>query len=228
MRTTRVAAALATCLLLANGRARAQAQAQAPAESPSDTVKASDGEATDDDGWSFGLSATGYFVPDDVDYVQPTFTADRGMFHLELRHSYEALDSTSIWGGANFSMGETTTVDVTPMLGIVTGDTEGIAPGVELTVAHGRFELYSEAEYVFDREDHVDDFLYAWTEATWSATDWFRAGIAGQRTRAYQTDVEVERGLALGFTAGPVDFSAYVFGIDQDAQTVLLGVAWSF
>lgn len=37
--------------------------------------------------WSFGVSAAMYLVPDDQDYLQPTFTADRGRLHLEARYN---------------------------------------------------------------------------------------------------------------------------------------------
>ena len=60
----------------------------------------------DEEAWSFSASAYTYFVPDDSNYVQPTFTADRGWLHLEARYNYEALDTGSAWIGYNFSGGE--------------------------------------------------------------------------------------------------------------------------
>ena len=44
--------------------------AQAPTNAPP--------EAADDEKWSFTVFTYTYFVPDDRDYLQPTFTADRG------------------------------------------------------------------------------------------------------------------------------------------------------
>ena len=60
--------------------------------------------------WSFAISAYGYAVPDSEDFVNPGFTADRGRLHLEARYNYEALDTASVWGGANFSTGGRTTI----------------------------------------------------------------------------------------------------------------------
>jgi len=79
--------------------------------------------------WEFSLSAYFYLVPDDDDYVQPTFRADRDWLHLEARYNYENIDTTSIWAGYNFSFGEGLTFDLTLMAGGVFGKTHGVAPG---------------------------------------------------------------------------------------------------
>ena len=55
--------------------------------------------------WSFSASATSYFVPDRHDYVQPTFTADHGQLHLQMRYNYENLETGSAWIGYNFEAG---------------------------------------------------------------------------------------------------------------------------
>ena len=86
-------------------------------------------EEPDVNAWSFSASAYTYIVPDDGNYVQPTFTADRGWLHLEARYNYEALDTGSAWVGYNFSGGERLAWEFTPMLGGVFGDTTGVAPG---------------------------------------------------------------------------------------------------
>ena len=79
--------------------------------------------------WSFYASASTYILPDDPDYVQPAFTADRGWLHLEGRFNYEDRDTGSAWFGYNFSVGDTVTLEFTPMIGAVFGTTDGIAPG---------------------------------------------------------------------------------------------------
>ena len=113
----------------------------------------------DEKAWSFSASAYTYFVPDDRDYVQPTFTADRGWLHLEARYNYEALDTGSAWVGYNFSGGEKLAWEFTPMLGGVFGDTTGIAPGYKGSLSWWKLELYSEGEYVFDTRQFLGQFL---------------------------------------------------------------------
>src|SRR5262245_41723314 len=57
--------------------------------------------------WAFGASIYGYIVPESQDYVQPTITADHGLWHFEARYNYEQLKTGSIWAGCNFGAGKT-------------------------------------------------------------------------------------------------------------------------
>jgi hypothetical protein len=62
------------------------------------------------------VSVYDYLLPDDTDYVQPTFIADRGWLHLETRYNSEDLQSGSVWLGYNFSSGEAIEWTSTPMV----------------------------------------------------------------------------------------------------------------
>src|SRR5262245_16708562 len=96
--------------------------------------------------WTFGAAAYSYFVPGDRDYVQPTVTADRGALHFEARYNYEALDTGSLWAGWNFAGGEELSWEVTPMLGGVIGEVDGVAPGYKGKLGWRRVALYSQGE----------------------------------------------------------------------------------
>src|SRR5438477_5074307 len=161
----------------------------------------------EENNWSFSLSASTYIVHDDREYVQPTFTADRGWLHLETRYNYENLETGSVWLGYNFSFGKKLVLEATPMLGGVFGNTTGIAPGYRFTLTYWKLELSSESELVFDTGNWEGSFFYTWSELSLSPVDWFRFGIAGQRTRAYQTDVDIQRGLFIGFTYKRIDLT---------------------
>jgi len=177
--------------------------------------------------WTFSLSAYTYIVPDDREYVQPTVKADRDWLHLEVRYNYEDQDTTSAWIGYNFSFGDELTLDFTPMIGGVLGRTEGVAPGYEFTLAWRGIELYSEGEFLIDTEDSSDSFFYTWSELTYSPVEWFRAGVVIQRTKAYDTDFDIQRGLMLGVTFKQLDLAVYVLNPDDD-PTVVLGVSYEF
>jgi hypothetical protein len=178
--------------------------------------------------WSFEGSVSAYFVPDTSDYVSPVFMADRGRLHLEARYNYEAMETASLWLGCNFSFGEKLVFEVTPMLGGVFGDTWGIAPGCRFSLSRGQVEFSSECEYVFDAESSENNFFYAWSELTWSPNDHFRIGLAGQRTRAYQTDVDIQRGFLVGCTWKQLDFTFYIFNPDRSDPTLVFTVGTSF
>ena len=182
----------------------------------------------DDNAWSFSASAYTYVVPDSENYVQPTFTADRGWLHLEARYNYEALDTGSAWVGYNFSGGEKLAWEFTSMLGGVFGDTAGIAPGYKGSLGLWKLELYSEGELVFDAGESSDSFFYNWSELTLAPMDWFRFGLVTQRTRAYESDRDIQRGLLVGFTYKKVDLSAYLLDPDADTPTFVFAVGLDF
>ena len=178
--------------------------------------------------WSFSAYAYTYLVPDSRDYVQPTITADRNWLHLEARYNYENLETGSAWVGYNLGGGEKLAWEFTPMLGGVFGDTAGIAPGYKGSLSWWKLELYSEGEYVFDTRDASGNFFYNWSELTLAPVEWFRFGIVTQRTRAYQTDRDIQRGLLVGLSYKKVDFTTYVFNPDESSPIVVLAVGVNF
>jgi hypothetical protein len=178
--------------------------------------------------WSFSASAYTYFVPDDHNFVLPIFKADRDWLHLEARYNYEAVGAGSVWIGGNFSGGEKVAWEVTPMVGGVFGDATGVAPGYEGSLSWWKLGLYSEGEYVFDTGDSSESFFYNWSELTIAPLDWFRIGLMTQRTRAYETDRDIQRGLLVGFTYKRWDLATYVLNPDDDEPTVIVALAVQF
>lgn len=179
-------------------------------------------------GWSFSASVYGYIVPDSREYVQPTVTADRGLLHLEARYNYENLDTGSLWVGCNFGGGETIMWELTPMLGGVIGDTTGLAPGYKGSIGWWRFELYSEGEYVADTRHSHDSFFYNWSELSLSPLDWFRVGMVTQRTRLYETDRDIQRGVLAGVMFKHLDFTGYILNPDESTPTFVIATSLHF
>jgi hypothetical protein len=175
----------------------------------------------------FSLTVATYVVPDTRDYAQPTLTVDYEWLHVEGRYNYESYDTASLWLGCNFSIGDQLTLDFTPMVGGVFGDVNGVAPGGKLTLGFWKLELYSEIEYLFDTDDHTGNFGYAWSELALAPWEWLRFGLVGQRTNAYDTDVDIQRGLFAGFAYRWLSLTTYVFNLDQSEQTVVVSVAAS-
>jgi hypothetical protein len=178
----------AGAVLFAVGTAAAAAAQEAPAAAPAGGTPS----------WSFGISGAYYALPDEADFVQPTLRADRGRLHLEARYNYEDRESTSLFAGATFELGSKVKLALTPMLGGVAGRTDGVVPGLEADLAAGPFEAYAEAEYVFDLGDGASSYFYMWSELSVWPTEWLRAGVVTQRTRVYQTDRDIQRGLLVG------------------------------
>jgi hypothetical protein len=158
--------------------------------------------------------------------VQPTVFADRGRLHLEARYNYEDRETGSAWAGYNLSAGDEFALEFTPMLGVVFGNTAGVAPGFKASLSWRELELYSEAEYVVDADNVDDSFFYAWSELTVAPAGRWRAGFVIQRTKAYETAFEIQRGLLLGFHRGRFDVTTYVLNPGESPVYLLaLGAA---
>jgi hypothetical protein len=178
--------------------------------------------------WAFSASAATYVLPDEPDYVQPAFSADRGWLHLEGRFNYEDRGTGSAWFGYNLGVGETVRLEFTPMIGAVFGNTAGVAPGYKGSLAWRMLQLYSETEFVIDTGDSADSFLYTWAEFEVAPVDWFRFGLVAQRTKVYQTAFDIQRGFFAGFSGRRADVTAYVFNPDADRPTVVVTVGVGF
>ena len=182
---------------------------------------------SDDVTWESAASLYAYDVPDSENFLNPNIMTDHGGFHLEGRHNYEGIGTWSLWMGANFHVGTKWTFDATVMGGGIFGDLEGFAPAYRFTLAHSWFYLASEGEYFIDNHDHEGNYFYSWNEIAGAPTSWFRVGLAGQRTRAYDSDLDIQRGPFVGFTYKMLDVAAYAFNLDQE-PTVVIAVRVTF
>jgi hypothetical protein len=206
-------AAIALLLVPAAAMAQTAPAAQAPSRA---------------NAWSVFASAYTYIIPENSNYAQPTFTADRRRLHLEARYNYEARNTGSVWVGWNFSGGDTIEWELTPMVGGVVGDLDGIAPGYKGSLTWRRISVYSEGEYVIDTASTSDSFLYNWSEWTYAFTDALRAGLVVQRTRTFQTDRQVQRGLIVGYTWRRAEFTLCLFNPDEDKPSSAFSVGFRF
>ena len=190
--------------------------AQQPAAPPQEAIE-----------WEFSSSVYFYQVVDDRNYAQPTVTADRDWLHLEARYNYEDLETGSLWLGYNVSGGETVEWSITPMLGGVFGLTDAVAPGYKASVSWRKLEFYSEGEYAIT-SDSADGFLYNWSELTVAPRPWWRIGLVTQRTRVYETERELSRGLLVGFTYKALTSAFHLFNPDDTHPVLVFSAALDF
>jgi hypothetical protein len=104
----------------------------------------------------------------------------------------------------------------------------GIAPGLELTLTYKKFELYSEMENLFDIQDNENDFYYHWVDFTYSPMDCFWFGISGQRTRLYQTELDIQRGLLVGVGFKQLELNTYIYNIGYDDSFLIITLSANF
>lgn len=182
-------------------------------------------QQADSSAWEFNADASLYFIPGDF-FILPVFRADKNKLHLEARYNYEDRETFSMWAGYNFNGGRKLEYTITPMIGGVVGRTTGVAPGLEMTFTYKGFELYSESEYMFDFEN--ENYFYNWSDLTYSPLEWLWFGISGQRTRVYQSDLEVQRGLLIGGGLKNWELSTYFYNIGANDAFVLATISVRF
>jgi len=199
------------------------------------SVQADDGQATgrrasspQKPSWEFAATAYPTLVRGADDYTTGIGVANRGPLHLEGRVNYESIGARSVFAGWTVSGGETVRWELTPLLGGAWGATHAIVPALEVSAAWRGFDYYIEAEYVRDTTDRTDSYFYAWTEAAYRPTHWLRAGIAGQRTRAYHRQRELHRGPFLQLTWQWLTLGAYWFNPGSSEQVFVGAITASF
>jgi hypothetical protein len=178
--------------------------------------------------WAFSLTTTGYIVLGGQSYATPDFSADHGWLHLEARYNDEALKTGSLWVGYNFNVGKKLVLNATPMVGGVFGNLNGIAPGGALTLTYKRVQLYASAEYVFDLQNRSNNYFYTWNQITYSPLHWLQVGLVSQRTRVYQTGLDVQRGVLAVVTYKKVNFTTNVFNFGWTTPTEVLALGFNF
>jgi len=200
---------------LALGAAEVQAQqADAPVEDEADT-------------WAFSASLSTLFLPEDDDFASLALDADLESWHFGARYNNEAVGTASLWSGPSFSVGDVVVFDLTLMFGGVFGEMRGFAPGFLATLGWWKLELYGEGEYVFDTRSRDDWYYYSWSELTITPLEWLTLGTVAERTRAFKTDLDLQRGLLLGLQYEEFYFTGYVLNPAHDPIVMLeIGAEW--
>jgi hypothetical protein len=184
-------------------------------------------EKTSRPSWKSNFSGNFYFVSDDF-LILPVYKGDMGWSHLEMRYNYEERNAFSVWYGYNFSGGGKFKYTITPMVGGIFGSLKGVAPGLELDFNYYGFELSSESEYVFGLDSKEDNFYYNWTDFSYSPLDWMWFGLSVQRTRLYETELDLQRGLLIGGGFKGISLNGYLYNLGWDDPYFILSLSLDF
>jgi hypothetical protein len=162
------------------------------------------------------------------EYVNPIITADHQWLHLEARYNYEALKTGSLWLGYNFSFGDELSLQATPMIGGIFGNSIGVAPGYTISLGYKWIELFTQGEYFIDSSAHSDNFFYTWTELSAAPVDWFRLGMVIDRTKIFGSSIDIRRGPLVGFTYKALDFTTYWLDPGANNSTIVFSLTVNF
>ena len=171
--------------------------------------------------WTIDASLWAYIVPENPDFLSLTVIADHDWLHLEGRYNYEAIETASFWVGYDFRVEKKVSLLFTPMAAGLVGSIDGVAPGYELTLEWWKLEFYSSGEYVIDFDDSSQNFVYNWSQLGIYPLEWLQFGVVIQRTQAWESPRDIQRGLFA--TVGWERFNAglYVFNPDDTPSWVL-------
>ena len=185
------------------------------------------GESSGENAWKMIMETGGYDKDRSAAEFADLFYEVKFYQDRLKEYGFKDVELAKYPGGTSWDAVKGELWEVTPILGLVFGDLDGIAPGYKGSLGWKSLQLYSEGEYVFDFAGSEGDFFYNWSELTVSPAEWVRLGILTQRTRAYETDRDIQRGLMAGFTFGAATATAYVMNPDDD-PTVIVSVAVEF
>jgi len=184
--------------------------------------------STADSSWAFAASGYYYFIPDDKNTFTFIGTADYKRLHLETRYNYEDQNTGSVFAGWRFKTKGKVQFEAVPMMGIVFGNTNGIAPGIELSLSYYKFDYYSETEYVVDFSSNENNFLYTWGEIAFSPIESIRTGISYQRTRLYQTSFDTQRGIFAEYSFWKLTAGIFYFNPFSTNELVTATLTFDF
>jgi len=195
------------------------------------------GQATDSGGtiadsmspkWAFEADVYYYILPSQKNTSTFLAYADRGAIHFEGRYNYEDLNTGSFFAGYRFETGSKFVIGATPMIGLVIGNIDGIAPGLRLDLSWKKFDFYSETEYVIDFSGNENNYLYTWSELAISPFNNFRTGISANRTRLYQSSLDLQRAAFAQYSFWKLTAGAHYFNPFTDDSFVIVTLGITF
>ena len=178
--------------------------------------------------WSFAAAVYHYILPGEKNTTTLLGYADHKALHLEARYNYEDLKTGSVFGGYMFETGNKLVFTATPMIGFVFGNTNGMAPGLETSLAWKKLDFYSESEYVIDFDGKENNFFYTWTELAITPFTNFRTGISANRTRLYQSDLDVQKGIFIQYSFWKLTAGVHYFNPFSSDEFVIATLGIEF
>jgi hypothetical protein len=178
--------------------------------------------------WSGSAAAYYYMLPEEKNTTTLFLYVDYNSIHMEARYNYEDEQTVSLFGGYRFETGNELLFGATPLIGIVLGNTNAIAPGLEIDIAWNIFDFYSENEYVLDFEDNDNHYFYSWSELAVTPFNNFRTGIAADRTRLFQSYLELQRGVFVQYSLWKLTGGIHYFNPFSDEYFLIGSLAIDF
>ncbi len=178
--------------------------------------------------WEVSAQGYLYLLNSEKNYLNPIFTADKNLLHLEARYNYEEIKTASAFAGVNMVFGKKKQSVITPMAGIAFGETTGIIPALEIYMPGKLLEFYSEIEYFISTKKAYKNFFFNWSELGVNITDNAITGITAQVESNYEEKMIFDKGLYASYTLKNLTLSGYYFNPFATNYFFIAGVNFSF
>jgi hypothetical protein len=149
-------------------------------------------------------------------------------FYFEARYNYEDTRTFSIYAGKSFYPDKKEQIEITPLIGGVFGNLNGISPGLNFSASHKRFSTETQTQYTFDLKDPGNSFYWDWTNFSFGV--YKNLGIGGS------TQIYVPKTGEASALAGPMVnltfkrflFEAYSYNPWQEHPVWAFAIQYKF
>ena len=144
-------------------------------------------------------------------------------FYAEGRYNYEDLNTVSVYLGRTFSNEAKVSYSISPIVGAVIGQFNGGSVGANISLGYKDFFLYSQPQYTFAAENSINNYIYSWTDISYSPLNWLSLGVSLQHTKPKKTKGFVESGFVIEAAYQRFTFPVYIFNPLQSNRTFTFG-----
>jgi hypothetical protein len=149
-------------------------------------------------------------------------------FYIEARYNYENLNTASLYFGRSFTIEKKAAIEITPMLGGVVGQTNGISPGFNFRLEYNLFSTSTQCQYTIDLKDIKSSFFWDWTNFYFNFSEHFGIGGAVQILIPQSGDQLYSAGPTLRLSYKKLAAEIYVYNFWERQPTYAVAIEYAF
>ena len=178
---------------------------------------------------SVGLEQYCYFgKSQDVSLVSIGYYQSAHNWYGEVRYNYEERKTMSLYAGKTFYGGRKLSFSATPMLGLLVGQYNGGSVAINLDVSYKNFDLLSQVQYIFSRNDRRRNFILNWSELSYQILSFLKSGMVLQQSTVYQSPLKVEAGAFVALSYKNWELPVYVFSPFGKERNYVIGISYAW
>lgn len=149
-------------------------------------------------------------------------------YYIEARYNYEDQKTVSLYFGKAFTIDKIAEYEITPMIGVVVGKTNGISPGLNFQLEYKRFSTFTQCQYTFDFNRSANSFFWNWSGFDISISKYIGVGGSVQVFEPNKGNGVYRAGPMLSFRQNSFSIEAYVYNFWQQKPIYSIGFEYQF